>query len=214
MREIDGTATAPRGISTRSLLRSRRLEAELAEAGFRRPGAWSRRSELVVLVLLSVIIGMAIGSGLSSPNTEWHEVVATATALVLLGVGYQQWRASRQEVTLERYYERLELVNKRMDKLDGGWEETFAMLVYTELDNLEYVSEKYKLGYVQPEMARRALRHFTARCMDPSHGDRFRTEAASRVEAAGYEETTRDIVRSLCVNRPVAVAVRPDARRG
>ncbi len=89
-------------------------------------------------------------------------VLPTVVALSALVLGFQQWRANRIETSMDKFYERLDRADLRLE----GWSHARAVVAhlwegqsgqeayertnyfYVELDNLEYVIEKYKLGYV------------------------------------------------------------------
>ena len=139
-----------------------------------------------------------------------------ATAVVAAGVfllGFQQWRAARYEVSLDKYYDRLEKADERLEKwpharkmLAHFWQGSpddisFQKLnyVYVELDNLEYVIEKYKLGYISAEQALRGLHTFRSRCLS----DEFREIASTCIDSLeyiGYYETTAQVVRRVCAS--------------
>jgi hypothetical protein len=53
-----------------------------------------------------------------------------------------------------------------------------AVWIYTELDNLEYVLQKYQLGYVDTELMKRALGYFSSLCREiPLFADTARAGA-------------------------------------
>ncbi len=102
--------------------------------------------------------------------------------LILLGVW--QWREQRMEVCLDRYFDRLELANKRrlehfaklLEHRDvdadrsskdaqRAIEQFYLFYLFTEIDTLEYVARRYKLGHMTTELADRAVRTFKNRCM-------------------------------------------------
>ena len=90
---------------------------------------------------------------------------------------------------MDKYYERLEFVNQKMTMMEGV--NKYDLLVFAELDNLEYVVEKYRLGHISDEQAYRGWRAFRSRCKNP----RF-CEAATKwvQESEGYQDTTSDVV--------------------
>lgn len=175
-----------------------------------------------VLVLFYLAVGILVAGLYFLPKEQehWPKAVAVVLALIGFSLTYLQWRAGRHEASFERYYDRLDLANRKFDaaraeecKETGSKEDLkrhlYTMFVFAELDNLEYVLEKYKLGYVRQGLAERALRGFRSRCSDP----RFCQEALSwlgqeegQERARGYERTTREIVRYItrdCSARPV-----------
>jgi hypothetical protein len=198
------------------------IRISLEEAGFRHPNLWARFGPPVwvfLIVLASFLCGSYFGSALSrgaggpwttaaSPGSEeaqkakpaledWSKGMSVVVALVAVGAAGLQWRAARQEISLDKYYDRLDAVNKRLEQIDGPGEgvSKYDMYVFTQLDLLEYVSGKYRLSYLNRSLAERALRAFASACEDPPfHG---RVQVLLR-RSRGYEETTRDIVKNVC----------------
>ena len=134
------------------------------------------------------------------------EVIVAIWALGALLLGYQQWRETRHEISLDKYYERLEIANRKREL--GGLvvyrmmhpEEACTrdllrkdMLVYSELDNLEYTIEKYKLGYMKPEQACRGLRTFQHRC----RSEEFLRLVQPRAVQGDYGLDTRKVVQKV-----------------
>lgn len=165
-----------------------------------------------VLVLFYLAVGILVFGlhFLPKEQEHWPKAVAVVLALIGFSLTYLQWLAGRHEASFERYYDRLDLANRKFDaarteELKDGPRENlkqhlYTMFVFAELDNLEYVLEKYKLGYVRPGLAERAVRAFRSRCADPG----FCQEALSwlgqkegQERARGYERTTREIVRHI-----------------
>lgn len=116
-------------------------------------------------------------------------------------------------MSFDKYYDKLDLVNKKFD----SWrieilrtqpellqDHLYTMFVFAELDNLEYVLEKYKLGYVKQEFMDRALRTIIARCEEEqiyigAKVECFRHRAKNLMKMAkGYEDTTRRIIDEIC----------------
>jgi hypothetical protein len=67
------------------------------------------------------------------------------------------------------------------------------MFVFSELNNLEYILEKRRLGYANMDLVGRAMRHFVERCR---HED-FRKAAHYLVDIAGYQDTIKTVVKNL-----------------
>jgi len=169
-----------------------RIAEELRAAGFRRSPVDSYLPGVLVagVVVAAALTWLALGR-MQAPGQPGGAEVATAVlGLGAFLVAFQQWRAARKEATLEKYYERLDVANRRKEVLDGV--DHFDMYVFAELDNLEYVIEKYKLGYISPEQAFRGLRAFRSRCEHPD----FRERALRWVGRAGYMEDTEGVVRA------------------
>jgi hypothetical protein len=68
------------------------------------------------------------------------------------------------------------------------------MWVFAELDNLEYVIAKFRLGYIEPEQAWRGVRTFFSRC---SHDATFLERALHFSGSSGYLEATRPVVLAI-----------------
>jgi hypothetical protein len=138
----------------------------------------------LAVVIVAVIIGVGVGIKLyladDARNPSAFSVVAAPLAAAAVVLAYQQWRMSRHEVTFDRYFDRLNVVNQRLaewpearllmsDETGSGslihptaWRE--KMYVFYELDSLEYIIEKYRLGLTHPELAMRAVQTFRQRC--------------------------------------------------
>lgn len=170
------------------------------------------RTETVLVVFYLAVGILVVGLYFLPKEQEyWPKAVAVVLALIGFSLTYLQWRAGRHEASFERYYDRLDLANRKFDAArieelkDAPTKEDlkrhlYTMFVFAELDNLEYVLEKYKLGYVRQGLAERAVRAFRSRCADA----RFCQEALSwlgqeegQERARGYERTTREIVRHI-----------------
>lgn len=188
--------------------------AEVEYYGFKRSfaaryGAWLFIGIIIITILIVNIIGQNLPVHESVPDIITG-IVATG-ALIL---GYQQWRAARNEQSLEKFYERLELTNQKFESWPGAREllgkypiiegseneseEVLfqrAMYTFRELDNLEYAMAKYKLGYMSSEYALRSLKIFQHRCDSPA----FR-ELALRccTTDTAYQSETVKVVKKIC----------------
>jgi hypothetical protein len=65
----------------------------------------------------------------------------------------------------------------------------YRMYFFSEADNLEYVIEKYKLGYIGAEHAARGADTFRIRCRQP----KFRETLEKYIDAVGYQNDTRRV---------------------
>lgn len=172
----------------------------LKKYGFQRLSPWRSYAPWGLLFLIAVLIALIMGFHISKPDSRLPEALTAVAALSTILLAYSQWSEARHEASFEKYFDRQEIANRKMERegekegQDAGWESLFNMLVFAELDNLEYVSEKYKLGYIKPELALRAVRHFYARCIDDYRGEKFLERAKQWVQVISYEETTRTIV--------------------
>lgn len=132
-------------------------------------------------------------------------------AMAAIGFGFDQWKRVREERGIEDFYGRLESLNKLylelgVDRKLLGFsqavhssKESFqdVMLVFREIDNLECIIQKYRLGLVGADLAVRAAMVFIARCSD----DDFRGTAHEIVgEGSAYMPTTCHVVRALCID--------------
>ena len=196
-----------------------RAKREVERFGFRRTfsarhGAWIFVGGVIAIALVAGIVVQELPFHLSGPETATAIVAVSAFIL-----GYQQWSAARNEIALDKYYERLEITNQRLDewpaaRLLGTWpiadgtqqlneEELFhqTMYVYRELDNLEYAVVKYRLGYMSSETALRCLRTFRVRCQSSE----FRDISLKCIAVnEGYEPATIEVVKAVCRNIAVS----------
>ncbi len=193
----------------RSEIDSRNEAVEtLNEAGFTRTADARYRALLLSMLL---VIGFAAALVLGAPDA----VVGGGVALGAVLLGAQQFAASRNEVSLEKFYDRLQVTNDKLEEypatrefigLPAGNDESAGqvdddeffrrMYVFRELDNLEYSIAKYRIGFMSPENAQRSLRTFRSRCVS---SERFRAYAHDQVHMRddrdpGYDEETRLVV--------------------
>lgn len=191
--------------------------AEVESYGFKRSfgaryGAWVFIGIIIVTILIVSIINQTLP--VHQPESDIITGIVATGALIL---GYQQWRAARNEQSLEKFYERLELTNQKFEAWRGardllgqypinegseneGEEVLFQRAMYTfrELDNLEYALAKYKLGYMSSENALRSLNIFQHRCDSPM----FRELALRCCTAdAAYHSETVEVVKKICSTR-------------
>lgn len=166
-----------------------------------------RQSDLLRWIASGWVVGVvalasvaAYAAAALSPNAFGEQplkVIATVGAALTFGLTYIQWRLGKSEATFDKHYERLRAAN---DNLDKFWSTVHVaspgllldhrrnMLVFSELDNLEYVIGKYNALYADRLTLRRAVRHFWSMCNDPY--DPERREAVLRW--IGKDEASRD----------------------
>ena len=153
--------------------------------------------------------GTRVASAATHAMSEGFRTVGSMLTALGLSVAVWQWLAARHESSLDKYYDRLDVANRRYDawrtsclKKEADPEELqvhlYEYFVYSELDNLEYIMEKYRLGYVEHELVGRAMKHFVARCEE----SRFCEEAKKRAKGSGYTNTTARLVMKLATVRP------------
>lgn len=124
-------------------------------------------------------------------------IAAAVLALGAFIVGYHQWRAARRETSMDKFYERLKTANDRLAELKA---DKFEMYVYAELDNLEYVIEKYRLGYMGPDQALRGLETFRSR-LEGDRGAAFAGKVKQVLGKVGYSTSTQNIVRQIILRK-------------
>jgi hypothetical protein len=181
---------------------------EIESYGIRRSHFARYRGWLVLAGTAITAIGMIFYWPQSSGGPNGAQVATAFITAVALALAYQQWRAARNEISLDRYYDRLEIANRRLDAWPAArymvahfWQtdkddDTYhrSMYVFTELDNLEYVIEKYKVGFIKEEQLLRGLRCFRSRSVSV----KFRELALVQVHGSGYQETTQEVVSHIC----------------
>ena len=168
---------------------------------------WVGATPIVVIIAIAMIaIAAGVAVQLQWLPSGWLAGLngaAVAGFVATVGgalVAYQQWRAAKYEAALDKFYDRLDIANRRRENLpqDGpGSIKPFDMYVYTELDNLEYTIEKYKLGYVTVAHMCRSLETFRVRCEDIEGFVERAYEDVNRPGRSGYHETTAAIVVSI-----------------
>jgi hypothetical protein len=157
------------------------------------------------LLLVALFWSYDRGSGANTTGPTTAFLSPLVTFLLLLG-GYWQWQRARLEISMDKYYERLNIANqwwkssppvqKIMAAFSSDSEDPeVTMYVCLEIDNLEYVIEKYRIGYIDDEQACRALRAFQIRCLAAAE---FRKIARRRIHAGDYTPRTAAVVCSVC----------------
>ncbi len=118
-------------------------------------------------------------------------------------IAYRQWRAARYEVSIDKYYDRLESTNRRLEAVQVDVPEKEDMHAFAELDKLEYVLVKYEYRYISPILAARALKNFQLLCQ---HRPGFKELAFGWAHRAAYLERTREVVSNVFVQQRSAEA--------
>lgn len=179
--------------AVRSFFTSRetfKQEMYLEEHGFPEKVNYYGGISKVLFFYSLLILTVWIIEKLVSGNIDWSKLFGGLITLGLAVVACQQWIANRQETSIDKYYDRLEGANKRLAEIPDVKPED--MYVFVELDKLEYVIIKYNLGYISPELAKRALENFLSIC---ARRDRFKDRASHHLEEAAYLEKTKRVVR-------------------
>ena len=179
----------------------------------------TRLGRLLVLFGLWVIcifLGLIYSNGSVLWKTPTAQDVIAFDALLFTAAASSfalyQWLDARQEISNERFYERLHVTNSRYlghpaarELVNHFWvgisgpstdrhvrrsdfEKTYY--VYLEIDNIEYMIERYRKGYVDEELLRRALRTFISRC----ESREFVQLAKVLGKRAGYTGKTLDAI--------------------
>ena len=170
----------------------------------------SRFHPFVIAATVLAMAGTATLIVLSAVHKLQVDVASQGTAAILtvgaLGFGVWQWRLATAEKSLDTLYARIDLANQRRLDAQGRLREPgerrgrelstdemtlfFDYFVFTEIDNLEYATQKYVLGLLRPAVADRAVTLFKERCRD----DDFRERAKELVKKGTYFSLTRELV--------------------
>lgn len=188
----------------------------ISEGKITKPSWWVSQAgrTWILAVTLAVCVAASVAyqfwlTGLkdSSPYPKSSEFATILFAAAAIFFAYYQWSDGRREASLDKFYDRLALINTRYyewrearDVVPHFWgssteDKDFRprMYVYLELDNLEYVIIRYQLGYIRLPLLRRAVRTFGSRCESPQ----FCSIASKIVNGAGYAQATVDVVKIL-----------------
>jgi hypothetical protein len=177
-------------------------------------GVYPTRTVAVTPLAVIIVTVLAL---FMTVDGEWRgyrgaELGVAVVAVCAFILGYQQWLDGRRETSFDKYYERLDGADRRLE----NWPAAQAMLnqfwggglksddfqrynyIWVELDNLEYMLEKYKLGYVRADHALRAVETFASRC----ESSEFREvlESVANIKA-GYHGTTVGLATRVCKSR-------------
>src|SRR5215216_1625108 len=169
---------------------------------------FSRKSSVVELAMIllflafvSVIVWIIVEI-LDLERVQWSQAFTAILSLGVAIIAYRQWRGARHEISIDKYYDRLETANKRLEVLKIDRPTPEDMYVFSELDKLEYVIVKYEYGYISPLLAYRALENFQGLCNDRRG---FSQIASHWVKKAAYRDITRKVVGSVCEECPSPV---------
>lgn len=119
---------------------------------------FSRKSsvvELAMILLFLPFIVWIIVDTLAPERVPWSQAF-TAILSLAVAIAYRQWRGARHEISIDKYYDRMETANKRLEVLETDKPAAEDMHVFAELDKLEYVIVKYEYGYISPVLALRS----------------------------------------------------------
>lgn len=130
---------------------------------------------------------------------------AAALVVAITGgfIGFNEWRSCRYENSIEKFYERLAESNKTlMDpsvsrlifEADEVCESKAIMYVYGELDNLDYVIQKYRNWLMNAQQTQRGLTTFQERLVKTNFMKYLDTHCSKNL---GYCHTLWEVVENL-----------------
>jgi hypothetical protein len=210
--------------------RRKALRKDLEDAGFELRSPFWKYGPLgavIGVIMIQLAINIWVGSQLPADKLRWFaytvQAVSPLFAIGALFLGLLQWYRAREEISMDKFHERLDRANERLNAMNiarekkpppsplpswhAGTPATYEMIAYvfTELDNLEYAIEKHRLGYMHDELASRALNTFRNRCSYP----KFRELALDMVGVGqvGYSPATKKVVKKVCEQK---ATIRPD----
>lgn len=172
-----------------------RAEQEVEQYGLTRKSHIIRVAKVVLFVLLCALLVGLVVYLFKLEEVSWVQAFSAMLSLGIAIVAYQQWLAARYEISTEKYYDRLDSANKRLEGIEGTKKED--MHAFVELDKLEYVIIKYNLGYISPDLALRALNNFRRLC---DHRPGFKELALRWVKTAAYLDRTEKVVEAICAS--------------
>ncbi|TIL42788.1 hypothetical protein [Mesorhizobium sp.] len=128
-----------------------------------------------VIVTTTVVAVLAYTLSLFLPHSYADAILkalAAAAAGATFLLSYAQWRLARHEVSFDKYYDRIDIVNQAISNSqlkeelgDAGYRDHLRnMRVFAQLDNLEYILGKYKLNFVELDLVDRAVQTFRSDC--------------------------------------------------
>ncbi|WP_143272014.1 hypothetical protein [Azospirillum brasilense] len=174
--------------------------------------AWHAQIDLYIImaaIVSAILIGVSVHfsrkNNIGDNKLKAGELIGIITVVAGLFTGYYQWRMSRYEASLERLYERIDVSNRRLaDVINYANQDknpyehprlaglsVFDMWVFAELDNLEYVLEKYQFGWIKYHHVYRSLVTLKARC---AADQTFCRRAIESCGISGYQSSTCSVV--------------------
>jgi len=147
------------------------------------------------LGIVLLIGAIAVGFAIRGANVQ---LIAGILGAGALAVAYIEWLLGRRESSMDKFYDRLVLANnyRREIKTPRKLGISQAKLyVFSELDNLEYVIERYRFGYMSAALALRGVKTFESRLKGiEGFSDLVRRLVTPE---SGYSEQTRIVVGEL-----------------
>ena len=182
-----------------------KAEAYLSELGLCKEfiAHWRLIWSVLSVFGLVAVVAVFANDGDQS-RIEW--VISAIVAAGLLIGGYFEWTLARREASLDKFYERLCIANDSNEKLNAAEltkgdvvslkNTTLQLYVYREIDNLEYVLQRYRHGFLDPVLAARGVATFASRLKVPDFVTALRL-LGDLSDKAGYLHTTGALVRAL-----------------
>lgn len=147
-----------RWMTSFGLREDREAIAQLENIGVKLHPAAGWRPGVVLIIAAVAVIAAALGGKL--------ELIGAILGGGALAVSYVEWVLTRREGSMDKFYERLVLANnyrKAVNEPKGVAITDMDLYVFSELDNLEYVIERYRFGYMSPTLALRGVNTFQSR---------------------------------------------------
>src|SRR5688572_17956322 len=89
----------------------------LRHYGFQPPSRVQMENLLLAITpVCAILFGVFLHQRFNDIDLKGTDVALAVTALGALLLGYQQWREARHEISMDKYYERLEIANDRREK--------------------------------------------------------------------------------------------------
>jgi len=174
-----------------------------------------RRVVITTTFLAVAAYGVSLwltGPSDSTSATKNASAIFTGVAALAAGatfiVSYFQWQLARHEISFDKFYEKLNITNQTINACGLKEARDHAaeidhlrnMRVFAQLDTLEYVLGKYRLGFVEFDLVDRAIRTFRSDCDIPWFAEKVlhwigRTEGEQ--VAKGYHAETRKAARYI-----------------
>jgi hypothetical protein len=162
------------------------------EYGFCRKPFIVRIANVLLLTVLLVIILLCINELVKNEILKWENSLSSIITFFAVIIAYQQWKANKHETSIDKYYDRLDIANKRLEVLpDVNKEDVY---VFAELDKLEYVIMKYELGYISPHLALRGVKNFESLCKNRTG---FKAKAEKWITNAAYLDVTKSVANKV-----------------
>jgi hypothetical protein len=153
----------------------------------------------LTIALSTGVIALVVGY-----CTKKWEFVTAILGVGALGIAYVEWMLERRESAINKFYDRLKISNDYRNSIRdpnlGMSDEN--LYVFSEIDNLEFVIEQYRIGYISPALALRAVDTFRGRFGIDGVAERISKFVDM---GCGYSPETVKVVRGLLDEHLAAV---------